>query len=87
MSFQPSDVPVGPVAFRLGDKQLVPGLEAAILGMRPGAKRRVLVPPEQGYGAGLDLGPTPPTFSGKRQVQAHAAEPMLFEVQLLRADA
>ena len=48
MSFQPRDVPTGPVTARLGAGQLIPGLEEVLAGMRPGSKRRALVPPSAG---------------------------------------
>lgn len=53
--------------------------------MRPGAKRRALVPPSVGY-ASMDQQPQPPTFATKRQLDNHRAEPLLFEVQMLRVD-
>ncbi len=83
VSFQPKDVPVGPVRLQLGSGEVVAGLEDALLGMRPGGKRRVLLPPELGY---IDnaLQPQPPTFAARRQVAAHAREELLLEVQLLR---
>jgi hypothetical protein len=40
VSFQPRDVPVGPVLVQLGMGTVVPGLEEALLGMRAGGKRR-----------------------------------------------
>lgn len=63
---------------------MVPGLEEVLAGMRVGGKRRVLVPPEVGYGDAAPLEPQPPGFAAKRQVASHKAEPLLFEVQLLR---
>ena len=48
MSFQPRDVPTGPVTALLGAGQLIPGLEEVLAGMRPGSKRRALVPPSAG---------------------------------------
>ena len=48
VSFQPRDVPTGPVTARLGAGQLIPGLEEVLAGMRPGSKRRALVPPSAG---------------------------------------
>ncbi|GBF99063.1 hypothetical protein Rsub_11834 [Raphidocelis subcapitata] len=85
-SFQPRDVPVGPVSFRLGGGQLVPGLEETLIGMQPGGRRRALVPPEQGYTSSA-LGPQPPTFATRRQLANHSREPLLFEVELLRVNA
>jgi len=49
VSFQPKDTPVGPVSFKLGDGQLIPGLEEVLVGMRKGSKRRALIPAEAGY--------------------------------------
>ena len=109
-----------------GDGSVVPGLEAALVGLRPGAKLRALVPPEVGYapvggsnaaggaspaaglgstthigtaaaaareagsralGAGAGaLQPRMPTFATQRQLANHTAEPLLFEVQLLRVN-
>lgn len=61
------------------------GLEEVLVGMRPGAKRRALVPPAVGYSS-MALAPQPPTFATKRQLEVHRAEPLLFEVLLLRVD-
>jgi FKBP-type peptidyl-prolyl cis-trans isomerase len=83
VSFQPRDIPVGPVSFKLGSGQLIPGLEDALIGMQQGGKRRVLVPPELGYTMeGLE--PQPPTFATKRQLENHKREPLLFEIELLK---
>ncbi len=78
---------MGPVLLKLGSGAVVPGLEEALFGMRQGGKRRVLVPPEQGYTSavgGVELEPQPPTFATKRQLANHAREPLLFEIELLR---
>ncbi|HAH06500.1 MAG TPA: peptidylprolyl isomerase [Elusimicrobia bacterium] len=40
----------GPLSVVLGAGQLVLGLEEQLIGMLAGERRRVLVPPEQGYG-------------------------------------
>ncbi|KXZ43172.1 hypothetical protein GPECTOR_99g807 [Gonium pectorale] len=83
ISFQPRDVPVAPVAAKLGAGELIPGLEEVLAGMAPGSKRRALIPPELGYVGGGE-GPQPPTFATKRQLETHRREPLLFEVQMLR---
>lgn len=83
MSFQPRDVPVGPIKLQLGDGSVIEGLEAALIGMRQGGKRRVLVPPEAGYVSNV-LQPQMPTFGTRRQLASHASEPLLFELELLR---
>jgi FKBP-type peptidyl-prolyl cis-trans isomerase len=49
VSFQPKDVPIGPVRLQLNSGELIEGLETALIGMKQGGKRRVLVPPEVGY--------------------------------------
>ena len=68
-----------------GKGDVIPGLEEAIVGMKPGAKRRVLVPPQLGFtGSNAELQPQPPTFATKRQLLNHSNEPLLFEVQLLK---
>ena len=41
----------GPLEFTVGDGKIIPGLEAAIVGMSPGGKKTVRVPPEQAYGS------------------------------------
>lgn len=63
---------------------LAQGLEEVLVGMAPGGKRRALVPPELGYVSGGASQPQPPTFATKRQLENHKAEPLLFEVQMLR---
>ena len=89
VSFQPKDTPVGPIAVRLGDPSLIPGLGNAIKGMRKGGKRRALIPPSAGYATDgksceESLQPQMPTFSTKRQLFSHCTEPLLFEIELLR---
>lgn len=84
-SFQPRDVPTGPIALTLGNKSVVAGLEDGLLGMRAGGKRRVLVPPELGYGGSAGE-PHMPTFATQRQLNNHSKEPLLFEIELLRVN-
>ena len=68
-----------------GGGDIIPGLEEALIGMKPGAKRRVVVPAQLGYtGLSVELQPQPPTFATKRQLLNHSNEPLLFEVQLLK---
>lgn len=86
VSFQPKDVPVGPVAFKLGSGELIQGLEEVLIGMKPGAKIRCLVPSSVGYSSKSGTQPQPPTFATRRQLENHSGEALLFEVQLLRVD-
>jgi FKBP-type peptidyl-prolyl cis-trans isomerase len=76
-------VPVGPVTFRIGCAEIIDGLDAALVGQRPGAKLRVLVPPASGY---VDPAkePSPPGFAAKRQIINHSREPLLFEIQIIK---
>ncbi len=39
-----------PLAFTAGGDEVIPGVSQAVIGMRPGEKKTVEVPPEQGYG-------------------------------------
>ncbi len=39
-----------PIVFRVGNNEIIPGLELAVLGMEVGEKKDVAVPPELGYG-------------------------------------
>ena len=68
-----------------GTGDVIPGLEEALVGMKPGAKRRAMIPPQLGYsGPNAELQPQPPTFATKRQLLNHSNEALLFEVQLLK---
>ncbi|KAG1667571.1 hypothetical protein FOA52_014652 [Chlamydomonas sp. UWO 241] len=59
------------IRFVLGDGSMIPAVEEAILGMRAGGIRRIIVPEELGYPSapGSDwrgVGPKPSTFAGDR---------------------
>jgi len=84
VSFQPRDLPTGPVEFRLGSNRLVPGIEDALSGMREGGRRRVLVPANIGYDPDVKLEPVPPGFAARRQVINHRSEPLIFEIEVLK---
>jgi FKBP-type peptidyl-prolyl cis-trans isomerase len=73
-----------PDEFVLGPKgTLIAGLDELLTGMRPGEKRRALVPPKLGY-VTKGAAPQPPEFGQRRQVETHASEPLVFEVKLIK---
>ncbi|XP_042390517.1 peptidyl-prolyl cis-trans isomerase FKBP20-2, chloroplastic-like isoform X1 [Zingiber officinale] len=59
-----------PAKIRLGNKSLVPGFEEGIRDMRPGGKRRIIIPPELGPPVG------PSTFFSAKQFE-------VFDIELL----
>ena len=71
--------------FELGELRSMPAAATpAIVGMRPGGVRRILVPPQYGW-ADSDVRPRPDTFGAGRRLAAHGDEPLLLEVTLVRA--
>ncbi len=48
-----------PVAFRLGEREVIGGWEQGLLGMRVGGRRQLVVPPRLGYGS-RRVGAVPP---------------------------
>ena len=66
-AFEPSALPF---SFRLGIGQVIPGLDQGMAGMRVGGRRRIVVPPELGFGA-----------QGTNLVPGNAN--LLFEVELV----
>lgn len=48
----------GRLEFRLGAGQVVPGFDEGVAGMRVGGTRRIIIPPELGYGS-RSSGPVP----------------------------
>ncbi|RDX90973.1 Peptidyl-prolyl cis-trans isomerase FKBP20-2, chloroplastic, partial [Mucuna pruriens] len=59
-----------PAKIRMGNKALVPGFEEGISDMRPGGKRRIIIPPELGPPVG------PSTFFSSKQFE-------VFDIELL----
>jgi len=49
------------LTFKIGGDEVIPGIELGVMGMCPKEKRRIIIPPEQGYGAdGASEGQIPP---------------------------
>ncbi|XP_010327205.1 peptidyl-prolyl cis-trans isomerase FKBP16-1 isoform X1 [Solanum lycopersicum] len=72
-----------PVILPLDDKQIIEGLKEVLIGMKPGGKRRALIPPSVGY-ISENLKPVPEEFGPRRSLMSHMKEPLIFEVQLLK---
>lgn len=62
----------------MGQRQVIPGLEAAVASMKMGGERRVVVPPELAYG---DKGVC---LEGKDQCLVPASERLGFQIMLKR---
>jgi FKBP-type peptidyl-prolyl cis-trans isomerase len=65
-----------PVKFTLGNGQVVPGLEQAVIGMKAGGRRYAVVPSHLGYGkTGAGDGLVPANESLLYIIQLHALNP------------
>ncbi len=60
-----------PLEFKVGSDVIIKGLNEGILGMKPGGKRKLIIPPDLGYG---------PEGSGAK-IQGNTF--LLFDVELL----
>ena len=71
--FDSSDVKGQPLEFELGAGQTIKGLDEAVIGMKEGEKRIVIIPPELGYGG---------KTMGKNAIPANSF--LVFDVELYR---
>eukprot|EP00803_Ostreobium_quekettii_P007037 evm.model.scf_447EXC.2 EVM.evm.TU.scf_447EXC.2 scf_447EXC:14068-17358(-) len=70
--------------FRLAERNSLPAAATpAVVGMKEGGRRRILIPPEYGW-VNDSVGPIPDTFGGRRRLAAHKDEPLLLEVELTK---
>ena len=68
----------------LGTKDLPRAATPAVVGMRRGSRRRILIPPAFGWRDDKSVGPRPETFGAYRRLEQHKDEPLLLEVDVRR---
>lgn len=79
-----------PLEFVVGSGQVIAGLDEAVVGMRPGGRRRAVIPPSVGYVGGRGA-PVPPGFEERQRwknIYANTARAyvpdVIFDVQVVR---
>ncbi|CAM6086961.1 unnamed protein product [Calypogeia fissa] len=84
-----------PYVFVIGDGTVIAGLDSALLSMKEGGVRRVIIPPSQGY-QNTQQGPIPPNFSDRQRLYTTIFNPtrlangegstlgtLVFDIELL----
>lgn len=78
--------------FTVGDSDVIPAFNEAVLGMKVGGIRRIVIPPEIGY-PGLSVQnskPAPATFSGRRTLdfvlgnQGMMDKTLLMDIEIIK---
>lgn len=72
--FDQSSAHGGPIQFVLGARQVIPGWEQGLNGMKVGGTRILMIPPSLAYGA-QQVGPIPPNSTLIFQVELVSATP------------
>jgi peptidylprolyl isomerase len=84
-----------PLTFVLGENEVLPGLEIAILGMEVGDQKTVTIPPEQGYGVrqlrlvedvDIDALPADLELSVGGQLEVTAEDGTIFQLVIVKRD-
>ena len=57
-----------PFRFDLGTGTVIPGLEQGLVGMKPGGRRRIVIPSSVGYTSGQKLEPIPREFGNRQRL-------------------
>jgi peptidylprolyl isomerase len=83
------------LSFVLGENEVLPGLELAVIGMEVGDQKTVTVPPEQGYGVhqqklvevvDIDALPKGLTLAVGDKLEVTAADGTVFQMEIMSRD-
>jgi len=84
-----------PLSFVLGENEVLPGLELAVIGMEVGGQKTVTVPPEQGYGVhqqklvevvAIDALPDGLKLNVGDKLEVTAADGTVFQMEIMTRD-
>ena len=86
---------IEPLSFVLGENEVLPGLELAVVGMEVGGQKTVTVPPEQGYGihqqrlievVDIDALPKGLTLAVGGKLEVTAEDGAVFQMEIVTRD-